>query len=82
MHVSFITGTRKVITEAENLKAISSVHQLDNCSFEVTTVHCVIDDAASDDRAERAAVGDYYLHNGRRSFVISQTNKPCKYIYV
>ena len=79
----FITDAVNVVAEAENLNTISSVHQSNNYSFEVTTVHyIIIDDAASDDRAERASTGDCYLYNGRRSIIVShndKADKPCKY---
>ena len=80
--IIFITGAVNVVAEAENLNTISSVHQSNNYSFEVTIVHYIIDDAASDDRAERASIGNCYLYNGRRSIIVSQSDKadkPCKY---
>ena len=82
-----VADPMNVVTKVESLNAINSVHQLDNCSFEVATVnnYCVINDTASDDRAERASIADYCLYNGRRPFLVFQankTNKPCKYIYL
>ena len=80
--IIFITGAVNVVAEAENLNTISSVHQSNNYSFEVTTVRYIIDDAASDDRAERASIGGCYLYNGRRSIIVSRNDKadkPCKY---
>ena len=76
----FITDAMSVVTETESF---NTVDQLDNGSFEVATINCVINDTASNDKAERPSIGDYCLHNGRRPFLVSQTsktNKSCKYI--
>ena len=43
---------------------------MDDCSLHNTTLQCVIDDAASDDRAD-------HHYNGRRF----QKYKPCEYKY-
>ena len=50
---------------------------MDNCSLHNTTLLCVVDDAASDDRAERCSTSLHHHYNGRRF----QKYKSCEYKY-
>ena len=71
-----------VNSEAENLYMTGSIQQVDNSSFRITTLHCVIDDAASDDRAEKCYFTVHHHYHYRRRFLALQatkTNAPCEY---
>ena len=81
MHVCII-GKMNLVIEAENLNTTSRTYQLDNCSLHM---HCVIDDASSNDKEEPYSTSNYYLYNGRRQVVVCQaneTNKTRKYTHI
>ena len=46
--------------------ALSNACQLGNCLIDNSTVDCVIDDGASDDRAIECCISNHYHHNSRR----------------
>lgn len=75
-YVCTYVGTANVNDEAESVCATDSICQLDHCSLHM---HCVIDDAASDDRADRCSFTFQHHYNDRRRFSNHQTNTPCEY---
>ena len=71
-----------VSNKVENIFVTGSIHKLDNFSLSITTLQCAIDEAASDDRAERCSFSVHYHCNGRRrlvGFQATESNAPCEY---
>ena len=64
----------------EAASALSSVHQLNTCLVDNSTLECFINNGASDDRAVKCCISNHYHHNGRRQFVtlkVTATNNKC-----
>ena len=76
------TDNVDVNTEAENLTALSSVYQLDYSSVDNSAIQCcVVQNVASDDRADKCSISDYYHHRKRYSVLHSTTTeKQCEYM--
>ena len=72
------TGTTNVNSEAVKACATIRINQLDDCSLHNTTLLCLVDDAASDDRAERCSTSLHHRYNCRRF----QKYKSCEYKYM
>ena len=70
-------GTTNANDKAENICFTDGIHQLDNHSLHMHGV--VIDDVASDDRADRCSFAVQYHYNDRRRFSNYRTNTPCEY---
>ena len=68
--------------EAMDIRALSSVYQLDYSSKENSIIQCcIVHDGASDDRADKCSISGYYHHRKRHLTLNSTTtDKQCKYI--
>ena len=80
---STLYNINSVDINIEAISALSSAHQLNNCSINNSTLKCFINDGASDDRAVKCCVSNHYRHNGRRRFVAvkdTETNNQCTYV--
>ena len=78
IHV-YIVGTMNVVAGVEKLNAASNFYQLDDHSL---SMQFVINDAASEDRAEMCFISDHY---GRKRVRVSQANEikeACKYLNI
>ena len=67
--------------QAADLSASSSIHHLENRLDDSSTLHCIINDEASDDRASKPHISSNYLFNSRRRFVsleATTTDEQCK----
>ena len=76
IHV-YNTGTVEINIEAKNLSTLSHVSQLDDHP----SIQCCVDyDEASDDRAEKCSISDYYHHRKRSlpALCSTSTDKQCK----
>ena len=73
---------KDVNIEGMDIRALSSVYQLDYSSVENSILQCsVIHDGASDDRADKCSISGYYHHRKRHlAFNTTATDKQCKYI--
>ena len=83
-HVSS-TNIDSVDINIEAISALSSVHQLNNCLVDNSTLECFINDGASDDRAVKCCISNHYCHNGRRRFVAmedTKANNKCVYVLI
>ena len=76
------TGGVDIIIEA--VSALSSAHQLNNCSVDNSTLEYFINDGASDYRAVKCCISNHYHHNGRRLVVVeaTTTNNHCMSISI
>ena len=72
----YITGAMDISVEAENLSALSSLHQLDHCLVDNSTLH----DGALDGRADKCSISCYHRHRKRYLALHSTTIEDCKYI--
>ena len=78
--VLYNTGSMDVNIEA--VSALSNAHQLNNCLVDNSTVECLINDGASDDRAVKCCISNHYHYNGRRRIVVVEAtaeDKQCAY---
>ena len=78
-------NTDSVDISIEAVSALSSVHQLNNCLADNSTVDCFINNGASDDRAVKCCISNHYHHYGRRRIVAlerTETNNQCAYVLV
>ena len=69
----------------EAASALSSVHQLNNCLVDNSTLECFINDGASHDRAVKCCISNHYHHYGRRRVVAvedTETDNQCAYLLV
>ena len=57
---------------AVNLSASGNTEQLDNHFVGIFTAHFIINDEASDDRADKCSINSHYLTNGRRYSAVKQ----------
>ena len=66
----------------EEVSALSSAYQLNNCLVEYSTLEYFINDEASDDRAIKCCISNHYHHNCRRRIVVeaTATNNQSKYV--
>ena len=73
-----IVGTTNVVAGAEKLNAASNFYRLDDHSLHM---QFVINDAASDNRAEMCFISDHYVRRRVRVSQGNEINKACKYIH-
>ena len=67
--------------DKDNLCVTNGAHQLDNKSQAISTIHCIINEEASDDRADKYCVSNCCHRNSRRRIVPCQatvTLEQCK----
>ena len=81
MYLLYNTGSVDVNTEA--VSTLGTAYQLRNCLFDNSTIECLINDGASDDRAVKCYISNHYHHNGRRLLVVKSnvTNSKCIFIH-
>ena len=72
MFIIYNIGSVDVNTEA--VSALGTAYQLHNCFVDNSTLECLINDGASDDRAVRCYISNHYHHNGRRRLLVVETN--------
>ena len=72
MYLLYNTGSVDVNTEA--VSPLGTAYQLHNCLVDNSTLECLINDEASDDRAVKCYISNHYHHNGRRRLLVVETN--------
>ena len=78
-------NTANVDISIEAVSALSNAYQMSNCLVDNSILECFVNDEASDDRAAKCCISNYYRCNCRRRFVIvedSETNNQCECVLI
>lgn len=84
MHVhinKYNADNMDAIIDNDNLCVTNGAHQADNKSQAISAIHCIVDEEASDDRADKCYVSNCCHCNGRRRMIPLQTtmtDEHCK----